>query len=127
MVIGAVSDFREDARGRIYAGWWGCPTHRRAPRSLIAGQIYLTMYLITIIFNFLFEQQVGRIIGKGGQNVREMQRTTSSVIKLPEQVTTDRLNLINHIQLLRNHRKFGILAQKSLKILDKSLKIHKNL
>lgn len=29
--------------------------------------------------------QVGRIIGKGGQNVREMQRTTSSVIKLPEQ------------------------------------------
>ena len=28
---------------------------------------------------------MGRIIGKGGQNVREMQRTTSSVIKLPEQ------------------------------------------
>ena len=32
--------------------------------------------------------QVGRIIGKGGQNVREMQRTTSSVIKLPEQGAT---------------------------------------
>ncbi|CAH1394680.1 unnamed protein product [Nezara viridula] len=30
--------------------------------------------------------QVGRIIGKGGQNVRELQRVTGSVIKLPEQV-----------------------------------------
>ncbi|XP_065561793.1 insulin-like growth factor 2 mRNA-binding protein 3-B [Artemia franciscana] len=29
--------------------------------------------------------QVGRIIGKGGQNVRELQRATSSIIKLPEQ------------------------------------------
>lgn len=29
--------------------------------------------------------QVGRIIGKGGQNVREMQRLTGAVIKLPEQ------------------------------------------
>lgn len=29
--------------------------------------------------------QVGRIIGKGGQNVRELQRVTGSVIKLPEQ------------------------------------------
>lgn len=29
--------------------------------------------------------QVGRIIGKGGQNVREMQRITGSLIKLPEQ------------------------------------------
>jgi len=29
--------------------------------------------------------QVGRIIGKGGQNVRELQRITGSVIKLPEQ------------------------------------------
>ncbi|GAB0099763.1 insulin-like growth factor 2 mRNA-binding protein 1 [Sergentomyia squamirostris] len=28
--------------------------------------------------------QVGRIIGKGGQNVRELQRVTGSVIKLPE-------------------------------------------
>ncbi|KAL1514273.1 hypothetical protein ABEB36_003556, partial [Hypothenemus hampei] len=32
--------------------------------------------------------QVGRIIGKGGQNVRELQRVTGSVIKLPEQGTT---------------------------------------
>jgi len=31
--------------------------------------------------------QVGRIIGKGGQNVREMQRLTGAVIKLPEQGT----------------------------------------
>lgn len=33
------------------------------------------------LFSFL---QVGRIIGKGGQNVRELQRVTGSVIKLPE-------------------------------------------
>ncbi|XP_067006463.1 insulin-like growth factor 2 mRNA-binding protein 1 isoform X2 [Anabrus simplex] len=31
--------------------------------------------------------QVGRIIGKGGQNVRELQRVTGSIIKLPEQGT----------------------------------------
>lgn len=29
--------------------------------------------------------QVGRIIGKGGQNVRDLQRVTGSIIKLPEQ------------------------------------------
>lgn len=29
-------------------------------------------------------EQVGRIIGKGGQNVRELQRVTGSIIKLPE-------------------------------------------
>jgi len=29
--------------------------------------------------------QVGRIIGKGGQNVRELQRVTGSIIKLPEE------------------------------------------
>lgn len=27
---------------------------------------------------------MGRIIGKGGQNVRELQRVTGSIIKLPE-------------------------------------------
>lgn len=32
--------------------------------------------------------QVGRIIGKGGQNVRELQRVTGSVIKLSEQQAT---------------------------------------
>jgi len=32
--------------------------------------------------------QVGRIIGKGGTNVREMQRITGAVIKLPEQGTS---------------------------------------
>lgn len=32
--------------------------------------------------------QVGRIIGKGGQNVREIQRLTGAVIKLPEQGTS---------------------------------------
>ncbi|GAB6030462.1 hypothetical protein CHUAL_007328 [Chamberlinius hualienensis] len=29
--------------------------------------------------------QVGRIIGKGGQNVRELQRLTGSIVKLPEE------------------------------------------
>lgn len=32
--------------------------------------------------------QVGRIIGKGGQNVRELQRVTGSTIKLSEQQST---------------------------------------
>ncbi|XP_068980253.1 insulin-like growth factor 2 mRNA-binding protein 1 isoform X2 [Bombus flavifrons] len=32
--------------------------------------------------------QVGRIIGKGGQNVRELQRVTGSIIKLSEQQST---------------------------------------
>lgn len=32
--------------------------------------------------------QVGRIIGKGGQNVRELQRVTGSIIKLPEHGTS---------------------------------------
>ncbi|KAG7212185.1 hypothetical protein KM043_012525 [Ampulex compressa] len=32
--------------------------------------------------------QVGRIIGKGGQNVRELQRVTGSIIKLSEQQAT---------------------------------------
>lgn len=32
--------------------------------------------------------QVGRIIGKGGANVRELQRVTGALIKLPEQGTT---------------------------------------
>lgn len=35
----------------------------------------------------LLYTQVGRIIGKGGQNVRELQRVTGSIIKLPEHGT----------------------------------------
>ena len=31
---------------------------------------------------------VGRIIGKGGKNVRELQRVTGAMIKLPEDPTT---------------------------------------
>ena len=38
--------------------------------------------------------QVGRIIGKGGQNVREMQRVTGAVIKLPEQVIKEGCDFI---------------------------------
>jgi len=37
---------------------------------------------------FVPSSQVGRIIGKGGANVREMQRLTQAVIKLPEQGST---------------------------------------
>lgn len=33
--------------------------------------------------------QVGRIIGRGGSNVRELQRVTGSIIKLPSQGSTD--------------------------------------
>lgn len=33
--------------------------------------------------------QVGRIIGRGGSNVRELQRVTGSIIKLPTQGSTD--------------------------------------
>ena len=40
--------------------------------------------------------QVGRIIGKGGTNVREMQRITGAVIKLPEQVCHCRKQEIYH-------------------------------
>ena len=31
---------------------------------------------------------VGRIIGKGGKNVRELQRVTGAMVKLPEDPTT---------------------------------------
>ena len=54
--------------------------------------------------------QVGRIIGKGGQNVREMQRLTGAVIKLPEQVSYQRwfrsgqISSIIIIVFLREHQ-----------------------
>ncbi len=35
--------------------------------------------------NVVFVVQVGRIIGKGGQNVRELQRYTGASVKVPEQ------------------------------------------
>ena len=34
---------------------------------------------------FVPSNQVGRIIGKGGQTVRELQRQTRAIIKLPEE------------------------------------------
>jgi insulin-like growth factor 2 mRNA-binding protein 1 len=37
------------------------------------------------MIEFYLFYKVGRIIGKGGQNVRELQRVTGSIIKLPEQ------------------------------------------
>lgn len=36
---------------------------------------------------FVPSSQVGRIIGKGGANVRELQRLTGAIIKLPEQLS----------------------------------------
>ena len=41
--------------------------------------------------------QVGRIIGKGGANVRELQRVTGALIKLPEQGTTTGEEISVHI------------------------------
>ncbi|XP_018902449.1 insulin-like growth factor 2 mRNA-binding protein 1 isoform X2 [Bemisia tabaci] len=41
--------------------------------------------------------QVGRIIGKGGQNVRELQRLTGSIIKLPEQGSSHEEDTTVHI------------------------------
>ena len=41
--------------------------------------------------------QVGRIIGKGGANVRELQRVTGALIKLPEQGTTTGDEISVHI------------------------------
>lgn len=46
----------------------------------------IIMWLSILITWNLFGQ-VGRIIGKGGQNVRELQRVTGSIIKLPEHGT----------------------------------------
>merc|ERR1711981_1105210 len=36
---------------------------------------------------FVPSSHVGRIIGKGGTNVRELQRLTGAIIKLPEQLS----------------------------------------
>ena len=36
---------------------------------------------------FVPSSHVGRIIGKGGANVRELQRLTGAMIKLPEQLS----------------------------------------
>ncbi|XP_065352486.1 insulin-like growth factor 2 mRNA-binding protein 1 isoform X2 [Cloeon dipterum] len=41
--------------------------------------------------------QVGRIIGKGGQNVRELQRITGGIIKLPDQASTTGEDTTVHI------------------------------
>ncbi|XP_059469565.1 insulin-like growth factor 2 mRNA-binding protein 2 isoform X2 [Neocloeon triangulifer] len=41
--------------------------------------------------------QVGRIIGKGGQNVRELQRITGGIIKLPEQASASGEETMVHI------------------------------
>ena len=41
--------------------------------------------------------KVGRIIGKGGANVRELQRVTGALIKLPEQGTTTGDEISVHI------------------------------
>lgn len=45
------------------------------------GDVTLTIEM------FVPSSQVGRIIGKGGANVRELQRLTGAIIKLPEQLS----------------------------------------
>ena len=45
------------------------------------GEVNLTIEM------FVPSSQVGRIIGKGGTNVRELQRVTGAMIKLPEQLS----------------------------------------
>ena len=45
------------------------------------GDVTLTIEM------FVPSSQVGRIIGKGGTNVRELQRLTGAIIKLPEQLS----------------------------------------
>jgi predicted RNA-binding protein YlqC (UPF0109 family) len=45
------------------------------------GEVTLTVEM------FVPSSQVGRIIGKGGTNVRELQRLTGAIIKLPEQLS----------------------------------------
>ena len=45
------------------------------------GDVNLTIEM------FVPSSQVGRIIGKGGTNVRELQRVTGAMIKLPEQLS----------------------------------------
>ena len=45
------------------------------------GDVTLTIEM------FVPSSQVGRIIGKGGANVRELQRLTGALIKLPEQLS----------------------------------------
>ncbi len=53
------------------------------PSSSPTGEVRLTAEILVPA------SQVGRIIGKGGANVREMQRVTGAAIKLPEQGTVE--------------------------------------
>ncbi|ROT61580.1 putative insulin-like growth factor 2 mRNA-binding protein 1 isoform X1 [Penaeus vannamei] len=52
---------------------------------------------VTIVGTPEAQWKVGRIIGKGGQNVRDLQRQTGSVIKLPQQGTTTSEETTVHI------------------------------
>ena len=50
-----------------------------SPASSAGGEVRLTAEILVPA------TQVGRIIGKGGANVRDLQRATGAAIKLPEQ------------------------------------------
>ncbi|XP_026681350.1 insulin-like growth factor 2 mRNA-binding protein 2 [Diaphorina citri] len=52
-----------------------------------ADEVRLTIELVVP------SSQVGRIIGKGGQNVRELQRSTGSMIKLPNSFNEEETNV----------------------------------
>lgn len=49
---------------------------------------------------------MGRIIGKGGSNVKDLQRSTNAVIKLPEQVNEEN----NHQLALNSVLTFDFLS-----------------
>lgn len=50
--------------------------------------LYLLFYAIFCLTTYFYLLKVGRIIGKGGATVKELQRATNASIKLPEQLQT---------------------------------------
>lgn len=77
--------------------------------------------------------QVGRIIGRGGQNVRELQRVTGSIIRLPDQGSAEEETVIHIIGTFLNvqsaqRRIRATVAQGMVMPLarNRSIRLHKN-
>ena len=93
---------------------WGCSAHSWNSRPIGSGKnfIFLCLLWLCALCSIRVEKtdtpcyQVGRIIGKGGGNVREMQRLTGAVIKLPEQVSKILLPLVSTQISSSNHRQY---------------------
>lgn len=68
--------------------------------------------------------QVGRIIGRGGSNVRELQRVTGSIIKLPTQGSTDgtedttTVHIIGHFLATQVNNIFYILNNQLIYLIN---------